>query len=74
MISLSMKPFDPQLARNTAFFSNYVPEQILKALTDPLAKRGIPFKISDKTWKVSYTLTRKDDNQQQKEESKEKDQ
>ena len=53
-----MKAYEPDQARKaaTVFFSNYVPEQVLKELTDNLTERDIPFMISDKTWKITYTL------------------
>ena len=55
-----MKPYEPNLAKKTAtsFFSNYVPEQILKEITDSLKTREKSFKISDRTWKITYTLQR----------------
>ena len=58
VVILSMKAYEPNLARKaaTVFFSNFVPEQILKEISDILAERSIAFKISDKTWKITYTL------------------
>ena len=58
VVILNMKAYEPNEARKaaTVFFSNYVPEQILKEITDNLAERSIPYKISDKTWKITYTL------------------
>ena len=74
VVCLKMKPYDPQITKNTSFFTNYVPEQVLKALTDTLTKKGIKFKISDKTWKLTYSLTRKEvkeEDEEEEEESKE---
>jgi len=53
-----MKAYEPNLARKaaTVFFSDYVPEQVLKELTDNLTGRDVDFKISDKTWKITYIL------------------
>ena len=68
-----MKAYEPNLAKKTAtsFFSNYVPEQILKEITDYLKTREKPFKISDRTWKITYTLKRESnidgDNQESEE-------
>ena len=56
VICLNIKPYNPELAKTTSFFTNYVPEHVLKELTDSLSEHGIPYKISEKTWKITYTF------------------
>ena len=75
VVTLKMKPFDPKIPTNTAFFTNFLPEQVFKALTDHLILKGIDFKISSKTWKLTYTLTRSEEiDEESEEESKEETQ
>merc|ERR1712038_638942 len=45
VICLNMKPYNPQLAKTTAFFTDYTPEQILKELTDSLSSNAIAYNI-----------------------------
>jgi hypothetical protein len=66
-IRLNMKPYNPQLNKTTAFFTDYAPEQILKELTDSLSGSNTEYQISDKTWKVTFVKNR-DDNPEEAEE------
>ncbi len=45
-----MKEYNKDLAKTTAFFTDYTAEQILKELTDSLESSGTTFEISTKTW------------------------
>jgi serine/threonine protein kinase len=67
VICLNMKPYNPNLAKTTAFFTDYTPEQILKELTDSLSSNAIAYNISDKTWKVTFTKTRDEGSEESKE-------
>lgn len=55
VIKLNLKPYNAELAKTTAFFTDYTPEQILKELVDSLEKNGTTCAISNKTWKLTYT-------------------
>jgi len=70
VIKLNMKPYKAELAKTTAFFTDYQPEQILKELTEALIRSGTPYEISNKTWKLSFTK-QKEAEEEKKEESKE---
>jgi len=61
-----MKPYNAELTKTTAFFTDYSPESILKLLTDSLANSSTPYEISNKTWKVTYTKSREDDKKEEK--------
>merc|ERR1712110_1026622 len=65
IIKLDMKPYNADLAKTTAFFTDYPPETILKLLTDSLATNNTPYEISNKTWKLNYTKTREDEKKEQ---------
>ena len=67
VVCLTMKPYVQKLAKTTAFFTDYTPEQILKELTDSLAQNSVAFEISDKTWKVTFTKTREEASEESKE-------
>ena len=73
MICLNIKPYNPELAKTTSFFTNYAPEHVLKELTDSLSEHGIPYKISEKTWKITYTFKKEKviEDEEEEEESKE---
>jgi len=60
-----MKPYNADLAKTTAFFTDYPPETILKLLTDSLATNNTPYEISNKTWKLNYTKTREDEKKEE---------
>jgi len=60
IIKLNMKPYNSQLAKNTAFFTDYTPEQILKELTTSLNSNNTQFDISNHTWKITFTKTREE--------------
>lgn len=66
VIKLDMKPYNAELTKTTAFFTDYSPEAILKLLTDSLQNSHTPFDISTKTWKVTYTKTRDEDKNEEK--------
>ena len=53
-----METHDPQLTKKTAFLSNYLPEQVFLELSDYLKNCDVSFKISNKTWKLTYTVSR----------------
>ena len=61
VIKLEMKPYNAEMCKTTAFFSDYTPEQFLKELVDSLEKNGTPYEISNKTWKLTYTKTREEE-------------
>merc|ERR1712151_681534 len=61
IIKLDMKPYNADLAKTTAFFTDYPPETILKLLTDSLATNNTPYEISNKTWKLNYTKKKEEE-------------
>jgi len=65
IIKLDMKPYNADLAKTTAFFTDYSPESILKLLTDSLNSYNTPYEISNKTWKLNYTKTREEDKKEE---------
>merc|ERR1711971_214608 len=65
VIKLDMKPYNADLAKTTAFFTDYSPETILKLLTDSLNTNNTPYDISNKTWKLNYTKTREEDKKEE---------
>merc|ERR1712014_168013 len=67
VICLNMKPYNPQLAKTTAFFSFYTPVQILKELTDSLNSNNVSYNISNTNWKVTFIKTREEGNEETKE-------
>jgi len=54
IIRLNMKQYNANLSKNTTFFTDYDPEQILKGLTNSLNKNNTPYEISNKTWKITF--------------------
>ena len=64
--NLALKPYDQKLAKNTAFFTDYTPEEILNEITSSLEEHKIPFKISDKAMKLTFIKTREEQAEEQK--------
>ena len=54
-----MKQYDPTLQKVTQFFTNWDPAALLQEITKNLKQNDIPFKISDKTYKVTFSKERK---------------
>jgi hypothetical protein len=67
VIRLNMKPYNAELGKTTAFFTDYSPEQVLKELTDTLSANNTTYQISNKTWKVTFTKTREEAQEESKE-------
>lgn len=65
VIKLNLKPYNADLAKTTAFFTDYTPEQILKELVDSLEKNGTTYEISNKTWKLTYTKQREEEKKEE---------
>jgi serine/threonine protein kinase len=65
VIKLNMKQYNAELAKTTAFFTDYTPEQILKELVDSLDKNGTTYDISNKTWKLTYAKTREEEKKEE---------
>lgn len=55
---LSMKPFDKNFSKHTAFFTDYKPEEIFKQLVDVLNEKNLKPKISDKVWKLNFEISK----------------
>jgi len=65
IIKLNMKPYNAELAKTTAFFTDYTPEQVLKELVGALDRSGTPYEISNRTWKLSYTKAREEEKKEE---------
>ena len=65
VVRLNLKPHNPSLKQTTSFFTDYKADQVLKQLVDVLARQSITYEISDKTWKISFTKER-DNNDKKK--------
>ena len=68
IIKLNMKPYNPELAKTTAFFTDYTPEQVLKELSDSLNTNNTTHEISNKTWKLTFTKTNEETQEESKDE------
>jgi len=69
IIKLNMKPYNAELAKTTAFFTDYAPEQVLKELAAALNRSGTTYEISNRTWKLSYTKAREEEKKEEEAES-----
>ena len=64
--NLKLKPYDQKLAKNTAFFSDYTPEEIMNEIASSLEEHKIQFKISDNAMKFTFIKTREEQAEEQK--------
>ena len=56
-----MKEYNKDLAKTTAFFTDYNVDRIFHDLIHSLESSGITFEISTKTWKLTYTKAREEE-------------
>ena len=60
VVQLQMKPFEPALKKNTCFFSSIDPDLIFREIANVFEHElEVPqeYEISDKKWKMHYTVT-----------------
>ena len=56
IVRLDIKPYNPEFANPRHFFSNWSADKIAKEITDYLNRYDLSFKISAKTWKLTYDV------------------
>ena len=56
IVRLDLKPYNPTLANPRHFFVYASADKITKEITDFLNRYDITFKISPKTWKLTYDV------------------
>ena len=54
VVKLNLKQYDPKVGKTMNFFSNAPPEEILGDLATLLDKKHTKYRISAKSWKLSY--------------------
>ena len=56
IVRLDIKPYNPAFTNPRHFFSDWSTELIVKEITTYLNRYEIEFKISAKTWKLTYDI------------------
>ena len=58
IVRLILKPYNPGFGKSTSFFTDYKADQVLKQLVTVLESNSVPYEISNKTWKITFTKTK----------------